>query len=180
VGALARLRPTDGRIPRPRGAAIPIYLERNPFARLPALPVDDAEARADEAAESGTVSYRKVHRDANHWPIVRALEALGLSVLDLSAAGKGCPDLAVCGTRGGVRGTSEQVLVWFVEIKSETSFRHGYGVQANQQAWMDRWPGPSTVLWSVDDAIAWALGQPRPPGPVRVRKRKADAATVTP
>ena len=38
---------------------------------------------------------RAARVDANHAEVVRALEAVGCWVLDLSAVGKGCPDLLV-------------------------------------------------------------------------------------
>jgi hypothetical protein len=44
---------------------------------------------------------------------------------------------------------------------------------------MEAWPGQVTVLWSVDDAVAWALKLQRPEPPVWAQKQ-ANAALSSP
>jgi hypothetical protein len=53
----------------------------------------------------------RVKRDANHGDVVRALEAVGCTVVDLSMVGGGCPDLLVYRRSTG--------LLRLLEIKTE-------------------------------------------------------------
>jgi hypothetical protein len=109
------------------------------------------------------MSYRRlrVHRDANHWPVVRALEALGIVILDTSPLGDDAPDIICAG------GPLLTTGVWACEIKNPENQGGARGTSPGQRAWLRRWPGPSTVLWGVDDAIAWATGRQRPDPPRR-------------
>ena len=121
-----------------------------------------------------TYRFARPHRDKNHAPIVKALKKMGIAVLDLSAMGKGCPDIAAVG--GPLGGT-----VWLVELKNPDTRGGQGGVQPHQRDWMAAWPGEKTVLWSVEDAVAWALGQPRPAPPEwAVRTGKAGAEDGNP
>jgi hypothetical protein len=91
---------------------------------------------------------RRVHRDANHAPIVRALEGIGCTVLDLSSVGGGCPDVAV--GRGGV--------TYLLEIKRPLGPRGGshehQTLKPHQAEWHARWRGgPVCVVRSVDEAL---------------------------
>lgn len=74
------------------------------------------------------MSYRshRAHRDRNHVPIVRALEAAGCVVVDLSSVGGGCPDLLVYRRATG--------LLRLVEIKNpETTLRKDGTPYASQK-----------------------------------------------
>jgi hypothetical protein len=91
---------------------------------------------------------RRVHRDSNHAPIVRALEAVGCTVLDLAAVGGGCPDMAV-----GYRG-----VTFMLEVKRPLGPRGGshehQTVKPHQAEWHARWRGgPVCVVRSVDEAL---------------------------
>ena len=93
------------------------------------------------------------HRDANQRAIVTVLHQLGISTLDLSALGSGCPDIAAT---GGPLGSA----VWLIEVKNPANWRGKRGTaDAHQQAWMDAWPGPTCLLRTVDEAITWATEQ---------------------
>ena len=91
-----------------------------------------------------TLRGRRV--DANHAAIVQVLRQLNCAVLDLSRLGHDVPDLAVW-RRGEV---------WMVEVKNKAA--RG-AVSSGQELWMTRWPGPSVVLWSAEEAAEWALGR---------------------
>lgn len=102
--------------------------------------------------------------DANHGDIIDVLRALGCAVLDLSALGKGCPDILVAG------GPVDECTL--VEIKNPDTSYGRKGTTGKQKAVMNFWPKRTAVLWSVEDAIAWACGTPRPDPPApRARKR---------
>lgn len=78
--------------------------------------------------------------DANHAEIVSALKSVGCDVLDLSAEGRGVPDILVHDGRGGLH---------FMEIKT------GKGkLNRRQQEWHDNWRGPKPfVVRSVEEAL---------------------------
>lgn len=98
--------------------------------------------------------YHRISRDANHALIVRTLEAVGCSVLDLSAVGGGCPDLCV-----GYRGVTH-----LFEIKSSAAGRdrHNRKDQQHQADWHTAWRGrPVVIVRSEDDALL-ALALPTP------------------
>lgn len=92
--------------------------------------------------------------DGNQPAIVRTLRAMGCQVCVLSAHGHDVPDLAVCGGPIGAE-------VWMVEIKNPENKSRTGQLSQGQKKWMETWVGPTTVLRSVDDARAWALGKPR-------------------
>jgi hypothetical protein len=94
------------------------------------------------------------HRDANHASIDAALRQMGISTLDLSALGAGCPDIAATGGPLGDR-------VWLIEVKNPERRGKQRQPQPHQAAWMAAWPGPSITLLTVGDAVAWAIGQRR-------------------
>jgi hypothetical protein len=106
--------------------------------------------------------------DKPHSAIVQALRRLGCSVVDLSRVGGGCPDLLVyrCDPTPGRFYVG---AAWLVEVKDGKDGR----VTAGQSKFLDDWPGPSTIIWSLDDAIAWATGAQRPPAPAHQTRRKA-------
>jgi hypothetical protein len=105
--------------------------------------------------------------DAPHSAIVCALRRLGCSVVDLSRVGGGVPDLLVW-RRDRLMGQFSVGQCWLVEVKDGKAGK----LTAGQSKFMADWPGPSTVIYSLDDAIAWATGAQRPPQPVHTARRK--------
>ncbi len=84
--------------------------------------------------------------DANHLEIVRALERVGCTVLDLSAVGGGAPDLAVGRGR----------ITYLLELKSGRRALKGDGWadEAHQRERMAAWRGGDWVkVASVDEAL---------------------------
>lgn len=79
--------------------------------------------------------------DTNQPEIVKRLrEIFGPDcVQDLSAVGKGCPDIAV-----GVRGRTI-----FMEIKTTKG-----KLTIDQQIWHRNWPGQVDVVTTIDEALA--------------------------
>ncbi len=87
---------------------------------------------------------RAARVDANHAAIVAALRAAGCSVLDLSAVGGGCPDLAV-----GVAGRT--VLI---EVKDGAKPPSARALTPHQVRWHADWRGgPVAVVCDVESAI---------------------------
>ena len=93
----------------------------------------------------------RAKRDANHAEIQAALERIGCTVLDLSAVGGGCPDIAV--GRGGV--------TFLLEIKAPRALNRDGSLSARdkrstdgQAAWAASWRGgPVVRVTSVDEAL---------------------------
>lgn len=77
-------------------------------------------------------------KDENHNDIADGLRSDGWSVLDLSRAGGGVPDLAV----------GRHSLAVLVEIKRDGKA----ALTPKEQAVRDRWDGPYIVVISLDDA----------------------------
>lgn len=113
--------------------------------------IPSSEYKKDiKAKKRTTMARRNAKRDAAEPEIVRALEALGMSVFLLHE-----PTDALVGFRG---------ITHVVEFKSGHT---GYGkaLNDNQQAFANEWRGSAVVtLHSRDEAIAWAQqisrGQP--------------------
>jgi predicted RNA-binding Zn-ribbon protein involved in translation (DUF1610 family) len=80
--------------------------------------------------------------DANHAEVRDTLREKGYSVLDLSGAGDGCPDICVGATIAG--------SPWnlFFEIKVA-----GGKLTPAQIRWHDEWQGQVAVITSADEAI---------------------------
>lgn len=92
-------------------------------------------------------SYAK-RVDANHANIVLNLRRVpGCTVMDLSAVGAGCPDIAV-----GFRGKN-----YFMEIKDGRKPPSRRKLTAAQVAWIGEWTGQVSVVKSVDDV--WSVLQ---------------------
>jgi hypothetical protein len=90
--------------------------------------------------------HRSAHRqDRDHAAIVKALRQCGCAVLDISSVGRDCPDLLVC--RRGV-----SVLM---EVKSSDG-----KLSDGQRKFLADWPGPSVVVFGLDEAIRWAVSRP--------------------
>lgn len=85
---------------------------------------------------------RAARVDANHGEIVRAFNALGIRVLDLSAVGSGCPDLLIlCRNR-----------LALVEIKDGSKTRARQALTPQQMAFRAQWTdAPLFIARSVDD-----------------------------
>lgn len=90
---------------------------------------------------------RAARTDANHAEIVDALRAAGCWVLDLSAVGKGCPDLLV---HGPVHPWS-LVLVEIKDGKKSASRRVLTPAQIKFHAGCN---APRVVAKNVDEALA--------------------------
>jgi hypothetical protein len=93
---------------------------------------------------------RPPRRDKNQTSIIRALQAAGAEVADLSGVGKGVPDL-LCGVDGGR-------VLFLVEVKREAGPRGGMkgrGLTPDQTEWRQRWPkAPVYIVRDVAHAVA--------------------------
>jgi Holliday junction resolvase len=79
--------------------------------------------------------------DANQSSIVSALRQVGASVVDLSAVGKGCPDLLV-----GYRGQT-----YLLEVKNKAGRNR---LTADQNVFMAWWHGvPPIIVYNESDAL---------------------------
>jgi len=79
--------------------------------------------------------------DANQSAIVSALRAVGASVVDLSAVGKGCPDLLV-----GFRGRT-----YLLEVKNKAGRNR---LTADQDVFLAWWHGvPPVIVYNENDAL---------------------------
>lgn len=81
---------------------------------------------------------RAAKTDTNHQEIVEGLRATGCSVLDLSAVGKGCPDILV--GRNGIN-----VLM---EIKTKNG-----KLNEKQVGWHESWKGIVATVTDLNQAI---------------------------
>lgn len=82
--------------------------------------------------------FRRVHRDANHLPIVRDLKRLGYSVGDLAMVGSHFPDLIVASSR----------VTALIELKLPTGkFRLG------QLEFLATWKGVAGFAETLDDCV---------------------------
>ena len=87
---------------------------------------------------------RAARTDANQEAIVAALRAAGASVQQLSAVGKGCPDLLV-----GWRGQN-----WLMECKDGRKTPGNRPLTDDQETWMKSWRGQVHVVLGPVDAVA--------------------------
>jgi hypothetical protein len=83
-------------------------------------------------------------RDGNHIAIVKALRAIGVSVLDLASVGRGCPDLLVATRRGSM----------LMEIKDGSLPPSRRRLTDDEEAFLAEWRGPAAVVGSVREAVA--------------------------
>lgn len=86
---------------------------------------------------------RAAKTDANHQEIVKGLRKSGCTVLDLSAVGNGCPDIAV--GRAGIN--------WLFEIKDGSKPPSARKLTMMEQAFFATWRGNVQVVKSLDEAI---------------------------
>jgi len=81
-------------------------------------------------------------RDANEPEIVKALEAIGASVVRLDI--KDGPDLLV-----GYRGRNILLEVKNPEYRGRTGH-----VKDGQKSWHSSWPGQAAIIYSAEEAIS--------------------------
>lgn len=95
----------------------------------------------------------KGRKDLNHDVIQNAFLQLGCSVLDLSAQGRGVPDLIVA--CGGV--------IHLVEIKNPETYYGRRGLNKRQQAFKERFGGCVENVATVEDVAALVIAWRREP-----------------
>ena len=88
------------------------------------------------------MSYAK-RVDENQARIVAALRQMGASVQDLSAVGRGVPDLLV-----GYHGNN-----YLLEIKDGDKPPSKRKLTQHQMKWRDEWRGTAHTIICLDDAI---------------------------
>lgn len=81
--------------------------------------------------------------DANQAEIVKALRAMGATVVSLASVKHGCPDLLV-----GWRGYN-----YLIEVKNMDG--RGDRLTPDEQVFFDGWNGQVTIFRCVEDAIAF-------------------------
>lgn len=91
---------------------------------------------------------RAARTDSNHAEIVKAFRDAGATVQDLSAVGKGCPDLLI-----GYRGLNGTPLNFLCEIKDGSKPPSKRVLTADQKEWHATWAGQVVVAESIEGAI---------------------------
>ena len=86
---------------------------------------------------------RAARTDANQQEVIDAMRKCGASVQDLSAVGKGVPDLLV-----GLGG--KNVLV---EVKDGSKIPSKQKLTKDQEQWHSKWKGVIHIVRTVDEAI---------------------------
>lgn len=95
---------------------------------------------------SGGLRHTKNFRDANHEQIAKRYEQHMCMVLDLSAVGRGCPDMLVrLPTRQGG-------ILAFVEVKTEAGV-----LSPAQERFRRVWGSSAWVIRSIDDVDVHVL-----------------------
>jgi hypothetical protein len=103
-----------------------------------------------ENAFKGSPMRYGLRKDLNHWEITALLDQLGIGFVDMSALGRGVPDLVV-----GLRGIAH---LW--EIKNPQNSYGKRGLNKNQIKWAENWRGsPVYVISSEDDALRFINGE---------------------
>jgi len=92
---------------------------------------------------------RAARVDANHASIVKALRDAGCGVLDLSAVGKGCPDLLVHPPT-----YPECRIAVMLEVKDGSKPPSERKLTPAQVKFHAKWKGWISVVTSVDEALA--------------------------
>jgi hypothetical protein len=86
---------------------------------------------------------RAARTDSNQEAIVAALRAAGATVQQLSAVGKGCPDLLV--GHGGQN--------WLLECKDGAKTPGNRPLTGDQKEWIGNWRGSVTVVLDPAHAL---------------------------
>jgi hypothetical protein len=86
--------------------------------------------------------------DRNHGEVVNALRKVGCSVQDLSAVGKGCPDLLV-----GVTCRAHDGVNLLLEVKDGAKPPSARKLTPDQEQWHGHWRGPVAIVTTVDEAL---------------------------
>ena len=86
----------------------------------------------------------RAKKDHNQAEIVDGLRKCGVAVLDLSAVGGGCPDIAA----------SRRGRTVFIEIKNPERSGKQRKPMENQTAWMNSWQGETACVESLDEALS--------------------------
>ncbi len=94
---------------------------------------------------------RLKRKDDNHDEVVRDLQRLGCSVIDLSQVGGGCPDLLI-----GWRGRN-----FLVEIKNPNRPPSATRLSASQEVFRHLWRGDPPYLADNVLGLLEQLGEPR-------------------
>lgn len=94
---------------------------------------------------------RAAKKDANHNTIGDGLRAAGYSVMDLSHAGRGVPDMAV-----GKAPDSRDPRGWacLVECKDGSKPPSKRVLTKDELRVLEQWTGPYIVAYSLEDALA--------------------------
>ncbi len=91
---------------------------------------------------------RAARVDANHSSVRRAFEAMGCTVLDLSAHGSGCPDLLVARAKQTV----------LVEVKDGSKPPSARQLTPDQKEFHKNWNGKIFVVETLDQVMWIANG----------------------
>lgn len=104
---------------------------------------------------------RAARVDGNHAELVRELRKAGIEVLDLSAVGKGCPDL-LCAFRG---------VTVLIEVKNPARATRDPSEKVATREFIAHWPGRAAIVTTAEEAILFVIeaARPRPAWSCRVR-----------
>lgn len=97
------------------------------------------EGSSGHGGQTSWPTVRSARVDQNQREIVKALRAIGCSVVSLHRVGQGCPDLLI-----GYRGQT-----YLIEVKIP-----GEWLNLMQREWFERWRGQVAVVDSVTQAIS--------------------------
>lgn len=90
--------------------------------------------------------------DANQRPIVRAIEAIGCSVVDLSRLGFGLGDLLIGAPKLGLGGAARRLNI-LLEVKDGDKSPSARRLTKFQEEFHATWRGQIDVVNSMDEAI---------------------------
>ena len=89
-------------------------------------------------------NMRRSRVDINQVEIVRALRKCGCTVQNLSAVGKGCPDILV-----GYNGIN-----YLMEIKNDKANKSDKVLTPDQVGWHGLWRGHVVVIETIEEALS--------------------------
>lgn len=90
---------------------------------------------------------RAARVDANQAAVVKALEAIGCTVQDISKVGQSVPDLLI-----GVAGIN--VLMEVKNAERKGGKENSFGTLKKQSEWRRRWKGAVYVVTTPEEAVA--------------------------